>query len=59
MQYIKICSCFTEPFPAKCTIFGLGLKHSIVDCCFDHFMLKVPAVSDVSRFLDRKKILQE
>lgn len=60
MQYTKIWSCFTQPVPAKCTNFGLGHKHSsIVDCCFDRFMLKVPAVSDVREFLDRKKILQE
>lgn len=60
MQYTKICSCFTQPVPAKCTNFGLGDKHSsIVDCCFDCFMLKVPAGRDVSGLLDRKKILQE
>lgn len=30
-----------------------------MDGCFDHFILKVPAIRDVSGFLDRKKILQE
>lgn len=60
MQYTKICSCFTKPVPPKCTSFGLGDKHSsTVDCCFDCFMLKVPAVSGVSGLLDREKILQE
>lgn len=59
MQYSKICSCFTQPVPGKCTNFGLGHKDSsIMDCCFDRFMLKVPAVSDVGEFLDREKYLE-
>lgn len=59
MQYTKICSCFTKPVLAKFTIFGLGDKHSSIVDCFDCFILKVPAVSDVSGLLDREKILQE